>query len=380
MTQLSPLVPPRESRHLATPALLFWPDRIRANLARMIEIAGSPGRLWPHIKTHKCRPVLDLFRDFGIQHCKAATLEEVRLAARTGIEQICLANPLIEPTARGLVEIAAQYPEQRFYGIYDDPGLPPMLDRLLASLPAPPSIGLLLDLDVGQGRTGVPADDPERLRQALAACRGLERLDFVGFHVYDGHNSDPDPEVRLAVARDVHASIRAAEALADELGLATRLVLAGGTPSFACHAGHSPYALSPGTAVLHDASYAAKYPELGFVAAALLLTRVISRPRDDRFTLDLGYKSIAADPPQPRGRILGHEGARVLLQNEEHWVWHSPDSLPALGEELLVQPWHICPTVALHGWAWTVEDGRIADRWPISARHAEPLAYGVLGV
>ena len=36
-----------------SPALLVYPDRIEANIRKMIEIAGSADRLRPHVKTHK---------------------------------------------------------------------------------------------------------------------------------------------------------------------------------------------------------------------------------------------------------------------------------------------------------------------------------------
>jgi hypothetical protein len=31
-------------------------------------------------------------------------------------------------------------------------------------------------------------------------------------------------------------------------------------------------------------------------------------------------------------------------------------------------PWHICPTVALHGEAVVVREGRAVERWKVSAR------------
>ena len=42
----------------------------------------------------------------------------------------------------------------------------------------------------------------------------------------------------------------------------------------------------------------------GFRPAALLLTRVISRPAPTRITLDLGYKAVASDPPAGKRCVL----------------------------------------------------------------------------
>ena len=77
---------------------------------------------------------------------------------------------------------------------------------------------------------------------------------------------------------------------------------------------------SPGTFVLYDHGYGSKYADLsGLVPAALLLTRVISRPSATRVTFDLGYKAVASDPPAgKRCVLLNVPEYTVVLQNEEH--------------------------------------------------------------
>ncbi len=39
-----------------------------------------------------------------------------------------------------------------------------------------------------------------------------------------------------------------------------------------------------------------------------------------------------------------------------------------VGDVLYGIPWHVCPTVALHGQAVIVRDGRAVDRWHVTAR------------
>ena len=43
---------------VASPALLLFEERIESNLRLMIEIAGGPERLRPHVKTHKLGPLV----------------------------------------------------------------------------------------------------------------------------------------------------------------------------------------------------------------------------------------------------------------------------------------------------------------------------------
>ena len=40
-----------------TPALVVYPELIRRNIARVVELAGGPDRLRPHAKTHKTREI-----------------------------------------------------------------------------------------------------------------------------------------------------------------------------------------------------------------------------------------------------------------------------------------------------------------------------------
>jgi D-serine deaminase-like pyridoxal phosphate-dependent protein len=149
-----------------------------------------------------------------------------------------------------------------------------------------------------------------------------------------------------------------------------RLVL-GGTPTFPVHAALDAPGVecSPGTCTLHDASYATKFPDLPFVPAALLLTRVISHPRPGRLCLDLGHKAVAADPPGARLTLLDLPDATLGGQSEEHLVVDTPRAAEfPPGTPLLAIPMHVCPTCALHRRVYVIEDGALVGEWDVSAR------------
>ena len=59
-----------------SPALLIYPDRVRKNIERAIEISGDPDRLRPHIKTHKCAQVVRMHLKAGVRKFKCATIAE----------------------------------------------------------------------------------------------------------------------------------------------------------------------------------------------------------------------------------------------------------------------------------------------------------------
>ena len=121
--------------------------------------------------------------------------------------------------------------------------------------------------------------------------------------------------------------------------------------------------------MLWDFGYADLLPDLPFEIAALVLTRVVSKPGGKRLCLDLGHKAIAAENPQPRVRFLNLPDARPVMHSEEHLVVETEHAdRIAVGDCLYGVPRHICPTVALHQEAVIVEHGRAVDRWPITAR------------
>ena len=108
----------------------------------------------------------------------------------------------------------------------------------------------------------------------------------------------------------------------------------------------------------------------GLRPAAVLMTRVISKSVPGRVTVDLGYKAVASDPPAGRRcHFLNLPDAKEIQHSEEHLVVESPaaDELN-VGDVLYVVPAHICPTVALHSHLIVVEDGRVVDRWRVTAR------------
>jgi D-serine deaminase-like pyridoxal phosphate-dependent protein len=232
------------------------------------------------------------------------------------------------------------------------------------------TLGVLLDLDTGLRRTGIPAGpEAEALYQRMAETPGIEP---AGFHVYDGQNHQtPLEERRRAVDAGWKPVLELRERLISR-GLPVPRVVAGGTGSFPVYAEKNlpGLELSPGTCVFHDVGYGEMFPDLQFNPAALLLTRVISRPAPNRVTVDLGYKAVAADQPAgKRVRFPDLPDAKEVLHNEEHLVLETPLAAQLQpGDELWAIPRHVCPTSALHKEAYVVSQGRVSGHWSVIAR------------
>ncbi len=348
-----------------SPSLLFYPERIAANIARVIEIAGGTGRLRPHIKTHKTGMIVIMHLAQGITKFKCATLAEAEMLATHSAPDVLLAYQPVGPNVARIVELVRRFPETKFSVIVDDEGAIKELARAVSA--AGLSLDVLLDLDCGMHRTGVaPGPQAVALYRAIEASPGLNA---AGLHAYDGHIHTTDLPQRRQQCAEAFAPVNQLREQLVAAGLAVPLVVAGGTPTFPIHVGRPHVECSPGTYVLWDFGYADMLPDLPFELAALLLTRVVSKPGGNRLCLDLGHKAVAAENPQPRVRFLNLPDARPVMHSEEHLVIETEfaDRF-AVGDCLYAVPKHICPTVALYNEAVVVDQGQAVDRWVISAR------------
>lgn len=348
---------------LPSPQLVYYPERIRDNIQRMIEIAGGAERLWPHIKTHKMREVVKLLLEAGICRVKCATIAEAEMAAEAGVRYVLLAYPLVGPNRGRFLQLMEAYPQTEFYAIGDDTEQIQKLGQ--EAVARNMTVMLLMDVDTGQHRTGVSM---ERVVDLYSRWAELPGICLCGLHCYDGHRHESDRGVRDREVESVDIRLQDIKER-----FHCKILVMGGTPSFPCHAGMTQEYLSPGTCVIQDAGYKNAYPDLPFIPAAAVLTRVISRPSEDTMTLDLGTKAVASDPSGERAEIVGMEYAVTVLHNEEHWVVTVPkehiSDIPPIGTELFAIPTHICPTSALYPEAAIVEDGCLAGWWEVTARN-----------
>ncbi len=352
-----------------SPALIFYKDLIQRNIDRLVTLAGSPDRLRPHVKTHKTREIVRLELDAGVTKHKCATIAEAEMLADCGVPDILLAYNLVGPNCGRMARLVQAYPNARFAVLADHPQAVQALSEAMTA--AGQTIDVLLDLNPGQHRTGMaPGPEAVALYQLFGRLPGLRP---GGLHWYDGHNHQESFTEREAVVRQQIQPLLALRRTLEEQGLPVPRLVLGGTPTFPIHTRLDLPGVecAPGTCVLHDHGYGSHFQDLsGFTPAALLLTRVISRPTPTRVTLDLGYKAVASDPPAGRRCVLlDVPDYEPVLQNEEHFVIETPAAERFQpGDEVLAMPTHICPTCALHRSAYVVADGRVVGQWEIAAR------------
>ena len=351
---------------LDSPSLLIYKERVQQNIEKMIAIAGSAERLFTHVKTNKMPEVVKMMLAAGITKFKCATIAEAEMVAIAGGKYALISHQLVGPKIERLVRLRQKYPDVFFASLIDCSENADAHQAVFAKNNLVSDV--FLDVNNGMDRSGHPLD--ENILTLYKKLSSLPNLKIHGLHVYDGHLRATDFEERKHQIDAGFVDVKHFLEAIESEGLTKPMVIAGGTPAFTSHALREETFCSPGTCVLWDWGYGDKLPEQPFEYAALVLTRVISKPKKGLVTIDMGHKAIAAENPiDKRIRFLNLENYELLSQSEEHGVlavkdWDSVE----VGDVLYGVPYHVCPTVNLYDEAYIVENNEVKEIWQVLGR------------
>ncbi len=354
------------ANEIDSPALLVYPERVKANIQTAIKMTGDVDRLRPHIKTHKCAEVLKLMMNAGITKFKCATIAEAEMLGMHHAKDVLLAYQPAGPKLKRFIELIKKYPQTQFSCLTDN--LVSAAEQSNAFNEAGIKVQVYIDLDTGMNRTGI--NPGEEALQLYAYCSTAGGLTIKGIHAYDGHICNINFTEKKKKCDDAFSQVEDMSKEIERRGLPKPIIIAGGSPTFSIHCKREEMECSPGTFVYWDQSYSLLCPEQAFVPAAVLLTRVVSLPVTGRICTDLGHKSVAAENEiTKRVFFPGFEFLHAISQSEEHLVLENRSSYSFThGDILYGIPWHICPTVALYDSIKVVENGSVIGEWKNIAR------------
>lgn len=362
-----------DASEVMTPALILYPEIIASNIERTLQLLGGKADRWrAHIKTSKLNYTLRLLIDRGVENFKCATTLELLEACRSRARDVLLAYPVIGANACRVREIAEQFPEVRISVLAET-------ETQIAQWRGS-SVGVFLDINPGMNRTGIEQSDTRRV---LALVRAIEdaNLEFRGLHYYDGQYGHVDEVERHAATHTGYDRLMELVGEIQRSGTSVKEIITAGTPTFPCSLAYEGFRgrefthrISPGTVVYCDATSQAQLPrEYGYAPAAVVLTRVVSRPHAGIVTCDAGHKSVSADAGVPTCVVVGHSELTPLTPSEEHLPMAVSQAAagPQIGAVLYLVPRHVCPTVNNFDVALLVRNGQIESVEKVSARGRE---------
>jgi len=350
---------------LDSPALVFFPERMKENIRLLKEMAPDTSRLRPHVKTNKCAEVCRMMLDAGIYKFKCATIAEGEMLGMINAPDVLLAYQPTGPRAQRFLALVTKYPNTKFACLVDNLSTATALSA--EAVKNNKEVAVFIDINSGMNRTGITPKDALPLYLQIKNLKGIT---VKGLHAYDGHLRDTDLAARTQRCDEAFALV---EKLHHDIQLQTGdnlTIVAGGTPTFQIHSKRKDVESSPGTFIFTDKSNQQSIADQPFIFAALVVARIASKPAPDIITVDLGHKAIASENPLAnRVTFLNAEGLEPIGHSEEHLVLKAPlNNTHQVGDVLYGVPYHICPTVALYETAAVIQNGAITDNWSIISR------------
>ena len=351
---------------LDTPALLVDLDRFEANVAHLARYCGDHGTAWrPHSKCHKSPEIAAIERSAGAIGVTCAKLSEAQIMVDHGIDDVLVANQVMSHSK--LCRLSRLQERARVIGIVDAEEA--VRAASAAGVETGPPIPLLVDVDIGMHRTGVPPEAVLPLARRIAEAPGTRLLGIMG---YEGHVLDEHPaDVKERACHEALAHLGRAREELLAAGLPCEIVSAGGTGSYALTAAWEGVTeIQAGGGIFMDAMYREKChvgEELGY---ALTVLASVTGRHAGHIVLDSGFKTLSAFHYPPRA--LGRDDLEFRYLSAEHGVFDIREGRdgPALGERIHLLPGYGDSTTVLHDAFLGIRDGRVECRWDILGRGA----------
>ena len=358
--------------YLNTPALGVDLDAMEANVRTMDELARTHNiSVRPHAKAHKSARIAKIQMKAGAVGICCATTGEAEVMATGGVPDLLITAPVSVASKQArLVPLMSSV--GRLCVVVDALDTVDALAALAAS--AGRRLAVLIDVDVGQRRTGVttPALAVE-LGRRISRSPGLQ---LAGIQGYAGNLQHVVSfEERAGKCREVHERVRAMRDHLEQNGLRCEVVSGGGTGTAVNDAASGVFTeLQPGSYLYMDAHYetveiAAAAPQ-PFRTALRFFTRVIDAPHPGNATTDGGTKAMASDGPAPRIVAGAPDGTLYRYAGDEFGRLEYADAAYRAKVGTLVEchvP-HCDTSIGLHDHLLCFRGNMLEDIWPIEAR------------
>ena len=361
---------PITTENFATPALLVDRSALESNIATMAGLAARHKiKLRPHGKAHKSSRVGRMQIEAGAVGICCATVREVEVMAAAGLPGILLTTPIVTPS---LIERVVHAREKiaTLTVVVDNEFEVDLLAEYARQMRP---IDVLVDVDMGLGRTGVrDSENALRLAQKIS---GIGALRYRGVQAYYGHLQHVprlvDRHVKIA---EQWRHLEVILEVLKQTGFPAETISGGGTGTHNLDLAHGPFTeLQPGSYLFMDKQYEAVEIAPGgspFRTALTVASRVVSTIQADRVIVDAGSKALSTDAGPASIASGAPEGAVYQFMGDEHGAITlvNKNSRPELGDLITFISPHCDPTVNLYDEFHIVDAGHLVDIWPIEAR------------
>lgn len=367
-----------------TPALVVDLDAVNRNLQRMTAFAAKHRvRLRPHAKMHKSVEFARMQVQAGAVGMCTQTVAEAEALAAGGINDLYISNEVVSVSKLRRVAALAHQLKLRGGQLAIAVDSVEGIERLAQAMQLTRAvIDVFIEVDIGQGRCGVPPGrrTVELVRRLVGRSSSLR---YAGLQAYHGsaQHLRGVAERQAAIARAVDW-LRDTRELLQAADLAPPLITGGGTGTFGNEAASGLWGeLQPGSFMFMDADYLRNErdpAQPSFEPALFIRSQVISVAAQHA-VCDAGLKAYAVDSGLPTVQALpGQPPLAAEGGGDEHTILRplgdgqDLPALPSLGDIVWLVPGHCDPTVSLHACIVAVRgglaQGRVEAVVPVLAR------------
>ncbi|MDL2298395.1 DSD1 family PLP-dependent enzyme [Synergistaceae bacterium OttesenSCG-928-D05] len=343
---------------IETPALILDLDILERNIKTMQSFAAKRMLgLRPHYKSHKSTVIAHKQIDAGAKGLCCAKVGEALDLVNAGIEDILIANEVIDMAKIACVADLAN--KCRLTVCVDSAENVRDLSNAAALFGS--KIFCLVEYNIGMDRCGV--NSFEDVLTLAKLVDKLPNLAFEGIQAYAGHMAhEKDFAQRKEYSEKIDRHLHELKQYLEDNGLQVKEVSGASTGTSFLRPEDTVYTeIQPGSYIFMDASYNTLHLE--FENSLFLLTTVISK-NGERSICDLGAKCVGLDQEKP---VLRDYPERLIKCNEEHCTISDGKDFK-VGDKLYMIPGHCCTTVNLHDHIYFVREGKVVDRVPVTSR------------
>lgn len=355
---------------ISTPALLCDLDGLDSNIDKMAQRAQGKVGLRPHAKSHKSAFVARRQLDKGARGLSCAKLSEAeKIVNRLTHDAVQNVSILITSPTVGRKNAQRISELSRICDlnvVVDHPDAAHELSQC-----HPTNLGVLCDVGVGLGRTGVVS-----AREALVVAESIAvtgSLLFRGIQWYAGHAQHVvGRDLRRETLQRSSNTIRLLIDALDSAGYPCEIRSGGGTGTWLLDIEEGILnELQVGSYVFMDREYRDALgddPEGAFVQSLSILSTVVSSNQRGFVTIDAGLKSMATDAGNPRV-LTNDEAVTYTFFGDEHgMVTTSSNSPLQRGDLVQLIPPHCDPTVDKYDVMYLMRGDEVVDVVPVDAR------------
>jgi D-serine deaminase-like pyridoxal phosphate-dependent protein len=350
-------------KQICSPTLILDEEIAKANIAAMVQKSARAGVSFrPHFKTHQSAEIGEWFREMGVNKITVSSVGMAEYFVQAGWQDIFIAFPV------NLRE------HQRLNGMAAQVSLAVLLDSEEAmnglSEKVFHRLSVWIEIDSGNGRSGMPWDNPRDILKLARRISGGGVHHFAGLmgHAGNTYAARGKSEV-LAVHEESLEKMRSVRHLLNQEGVEVHGISIGDTPSCSLADDFSGATeLRPGNLVFYDLMQqnigACEEAQIGIALACPVVAKY---PERGELILHGGAVHLGKDFLQGSEgkRNFGHlawpdgigwsksePNCSLISLSQEHGVAKvSPTMMQKvnIGDLLLVLPVHSCLTADLMG-------------------------------